>query len=262
MAHTYYGDDGLILTSITKENFDSGLSRVDCIYKCRTTKADDLEPDLVAGFRLPERPDYIIRENAKRKDETDGFTTFTVSGFYATLVTSPNTITPIPSILGAQLSSSDLDVSNTFTPENGYSGIVEIYKLSILCDTLTRKFTMLPTDSVTQLNFPDETLKTKVLSATLYGAGTQFSIAELEARFTKDSAAYFPSDVFPFNPLLYKTVSQYIPGTLETLISGQVEIINVNRSSFGSYDEVTVTWGLALNRTALTVNYIKSAPLY
>ena len=107
MAHTYYGDAGLILTSITKENFDSGLSRVDCIYKCRTTKADDLEPDLVAGFRLPERPDYIIRENAKRKDETDGFTTFTVSGFYATLVTSPNTITPIPSVLGAQLSSCD-----------------------------------------------------------------------------------------------------------------------------------------------------------
>lgn len=262
MAHQYYGDDGLILTSITKENFDSGLSRVDCIYKCRTTKADDLEPDLVAGFRLPERPDYIIRENAKRKDETDGFTTFTVSGFYATLVTSPNTITPIPSVLGAQISSCDLHTSSSYLPENGYGGLGPIYKLSVLCDTITRKFTMLPTDSVTSLNFPDETLKTKILSATAYGGGQQLSVAELEAAFTAESGAYWPSDVFPFTPLLFAAISQYIPGTLEASISGQVEITNVNRSSFGGYDEVTVTWGLALRKTSLNVTYQKGRPLY
>lgn len=262
MAHTYYGDDGLILTSITKENFDSGLSRVDCIYKCRTTKADALEPDLVAGFRIPDRTNYIIRENAKRKDETDGFTTFTVSGFYATLVTSPNAVTPIPSVLGAQISSCDLYVSNSYNPENGYGGVAAIYKLSVLCDTLTRKFTMLPTDSVTQLNFPEETLKTKVLSATAYGGGAQLSVAELEATFTAESAAYWPSDVYPFTPLLFAAISQYIPGTLEASISGQVEITNVNRSSFGGYDEVTVTWGLALRKTSLNVKYQKGRALY
>ena len=263
MAHQYYGDDGLILTSITKENFDSGLSRVDCIYKCRTTKADDLESDLVAGFRLPERTDYIIRENAKRKDETDGFTTFTVSGFYATLVTSPNTITPIPSVLGAQISSCDLHTSSSYLPENGVgSGLGPVYKLSVLCDTITRKFTMLPTDSVTQLNFPEETLKTKILSATAYGGGAQLSVAELEALWLADSGAYWPSDVFPFNPLLFAAISQYIPGTLEASISGQVEITNVNRSSFGSYDEVTVTWGLALRETLINVKYQQGRALY
>lgn len=262
MAHQYYGDDGLILTSITKENFDSGLSRVDCIYKCRTTKADALEPTLVAGFRIPERTDYIIRENAKRKDETDGFTTFTVSGFYATLVTSPNTITPIPSILGAQISSCDLHTSISYLPENGSSGLGPIYKLSVLCDTITRKFTMLPTDSVTTLDFPEETLKTKILSATAYGGGQQLSVAELEATFTAESGAYWPSDVFPFTPLLFAAISQYIPGTLEASISGQVEITNVNRSSFGGYDEVTVTWGLSLSITSLNIKYQKGRALY
>jgi len=263
MAHTYYGSDGLILTNITKENFDSGLSRVDCIYKCRTTKADALEQTLVAGLRVPDRQDYLIRENAKRKDETDGFTTFTVSGFYASLVTSPNTVTPIPSVLGAQLSSSDLYFYNNYNPQTIYgSGLVSVFKMNILCDTITRKFTMLPTDSVTSLNLPEETLKTKILSATAYGGGQQLSVAELEAYLSADSASYWPSDVFPFSPELHKAISQYIPGTLEASISGQVEIINVNRSSFGSYDEVTVTWGLSLNRTSVTVTYQQGAPIY
>jgi len=263
MAHTYYGSDGLILTSVSRQNFDSGLSRVDCIYKCRTTKADDLEPTLAAGLRLPDRQDFLIRENATRKDETDGFTTFTVSGFYASLVTSPNTVTPIPSVLGAQLSSSDLYLYSNYNPKNQYGGgLVRIFKLNILCDTITRKFTMLPADSVTSLNLPEETLKTKILSATAYDGGQQLSVAELEAYFLADSGAYWPSDNFPFSPELHKAISQYIPGTLEASISGQVEIINVNRSSFGSYDEVTVTWGLSLNRTSVTVTYQKGAPIY
>jgi hypothetical protein len=121
---------------------------------------------------------------------------------------------------------------------------------------------MLPTDSVTSLNFPEETLKTKILSATAYGGGQQLSVAELEAYLSADSASNWPSDIFPFSPELYKAISQYIPGTLEASISGQVEIINVNRSSFGSYDEVTVTWGLALRKTSLTVTYQKGRPLY
>ena len=256
MAHQYYGDDGLILTSITKENFGSGLSRVDCIYKCRTTKADDLEQDLVAGLRVPERPDYIIRENANRKDETDGFTTFTVSGFYATLVTSPNTITPIPSVLGAQLLSSDLYLSNDFNPPSDFgTALVSVSKLNILCDTITRKFTMLPNDSVTSLNLPQEILKTKILNVSTYGSGQQLSVAEFEAYLLQDSAAVWSG-------VNSKAISQYIPGTLVASISGQVEIINVNRSSFGSYDEVTVTWGLSLNQTLLTVTYQKGAPIY
>jgi len=256
MAHTYFGSDGLILTSITKENFDSGLSRVDCIYKCRTTKADALEQTLVAGLRVPDRQDYLIRENAKRKDETDGFTTFTLSGFYASLVTSPNTVTPIPSVLGAELLSSDLYFYNNFNPLSDFgSALVSIFKLNILCDTITRKFTMLPTDSVTSLNLPEETLKTKILNVSTYGSGQQRSVAEFEAYLLEDSSAVWSGNNF-------KAISQYIPGTLVASISGQVEIKNVNRSSFGSYDEVTVTWGLSLNQTLLTVTYQKGVQIY
>lgn len=253
--HIYYGESGLILTELTKVSFDTGLSRVDCIYRCRTTSADTLEPSLAKGQPIPDRTAFLIKENAQRKDETDGFTTFTVSGFYATLVTSPN-ITPIPSVLGAQLSSCDLNTSVKYLP-GGTGGLSSIFKLSVLCDTLTRKFTMLPTESVTTLDFPEETLKTKILSATAYGGGAQLSVAELEALWLADSGAYWPSD-----PQLYKAISQYIPGTLEASISGQVEIINVNRSNFGSSDEVTVTWGLALKSTSVQIVYQKGAAIY
>jgi len=257
MAHTYYGSDGLILTSISRQNFDSGLSRVDCIYKCRTTKADDLEPTLAAGLRLPDRQDFLIRENATRKDETDGFTTFTVSGFYATLVTSPNAVTPIPSVLGAQLSSCDLLTTIKYLPSSTSTsdGLGANYRLSVLCDTITRKFTMLPTDSVTSLNFPEETLKTKILSASSYAGGGPLSVDELEAAWLQDSAASRLSPIYGAGLQEYVAKSQYIPGTLEASISGLVEIMNINRTSFGSYDEVTVTWGLALKSATVNLVY-------
>jgi hypothetical protein len=257
MAHTYYGSDGLILTSISRQNFDSGLSRVDCIYKCRTTKADDIEPTLAAGLRLPDRQDFLIRENATRKDETDGFTTFTVSGFYATLVTSPNAVTPIPSVLGAQLSSCDLFTTIKYLPSSTstFDGLGASHKLSILCDTITRKFTMLPTDSVTSLNFPEETLKTKILSVSGYDGEGQISVDELEAAWLQDSAAYRLSPIYGAGLQEYVAKSQYIPGTLEASISGLVEIMNINRTSFGSYDEVTVTWGLKLKSATVNLVY-------
>jgi len=261
--HIYYGNDGLILTSRTKENFNSGLSRVDCIFRCRTANADTLEPTLQAGLPVPGDLAFVVRESAKRTDETDGFTTFTVSGFYATLVTSPNAVTPIPSVLGAQIASCDLQISNLYLPENGGAytlGVV--YKLSVLCDTVTRKFTMLPNDSVTQLNFPEETLKAKLLSATSYVSGAQLSVSELESIFSAETQSDWYNDGHPSLLKPYTAISQYIPGTLEASIAGQVEIINVNRSSFGSYDEVTVTWGLNLSKIFLIINYQQGHPIY
>ena len=247
MAHTYYGSDGLILTSITKENFDSGLSRVDCIYKCRTTKADDLEPTLVAGFRLPERPDYIIRENARRVDGTDGFTTFTVSGFYATLVTSPNTITPIPSVLGAQRSNLALYT----TTQNSLTPFVTTYNLDILSDTITQKFTMQTTDSITKLNIPSQTLLAKIqrISDT---SGNAYTISELEAIL---SAGFSYYDL-AFSAT-YRFRSDYIDGTLEASLVSDVVVVNINRSNFGAYDEVTITWGLDFSPITLQVSYIE-----
>lgn len=247
MAHTYYGDDGLILTSITKENFDSGLFRVDCTYKCRTTKADDLESTLVAGFRIPERTDYIIRENAKRVDGTDGFTTFSVSGFYATLVTSPNTITPIPSVLGAQRSNLAL---YTIT-QNSPTPFVTTYNLDIISDTITQKFTMQTTDSITKLNIPSQTLSAKIQRIS-DASGNAYTISEIETILSAGFSYYEPAV-----PATYSYRSDYIDGTLEASLVGDVVVVNINRSNFGSYDEVTIAWGLDFSPITLQISYTK-----
>jgi len=244
MAHTYYGSDGLILTSITKENFDSGLSRVDCIYKCRTTKADDLEPDLVAGFRLPDRPDYIIRENAKRKDDTDGFTTFTVSGFYGTLQISGNGTTPIPSVLGAATNTFKMAVNVyqgiTFAPPTPSSNLFfDIsYSIKVLSDTITKKFTLPTTTSVTTLPLPDEPLTYRVLRVTS------------DQGFAYDQSLTFEQNFVAHYRGFQQTIFQ---PSFNDAIAGQSGIINVNRTNFGNVDEVTVTWGLEFSEAQMNV---------
>ena len=249
MAHTYYGDDGLILTSITKENFDSGLSRVDCIYRCRTPSADALEVTLAQGFRVPDRTSYIIRENAKRKDDTDGFTTFTVSGYFGSLVTTPNATNPIPSVLGANVGSCKFTskIVGNFPAIGTTAGgaLSTDYNLQLLGDTLTRKFTMRKIDSVTTLALPKATLSATILLATVTssrGLGARYSQTELENKFSR-------SEQDPTNPSI---VSTYKRGSLINGLISNPEIISVNRSSFGEYDEVTVTWGLKYNDFSLT----------
>jgi len=240
MAHTYYGSDGLILTSISRQNFDSGLSRVDCIYKCRTTRANDLEPTLKAGFRVPDRPEFIIRENATRKDETDGFTTFTTSGFFGSLVTAPDANNPIPSVLGANVGSCNLSTHITSVINGGLGSILAEYSLQVLGDTLTRKFTMRKIDSVTTLALPNVNLNAKILVATgtsISERGIRYSLVELENKFLR-------SEENPFNPVI---ITSYKRGSLINALVGNPEIISVNRSGFGEYDEVTVTWGLKYN---------------
>jgi len=244
MAHIYYGSEELILTSITKENFDSGLSRVDCIYKCRTTKADDLEPDLVAGFRLPDRPDYIIRENAKRKDDTDGFTTFTVSGFYGTLQISGNGTIPIPSVLGAATNTFKMAVnvfqSTTFLPPTPPSStFFDIsYSIKVLSDTITKKFTLPTTTSVTTLPLPDEPLTYRVLRVTS------------DQGLTYDPNLTFEQNFVAIYPGYQQTI---FDPSFNAAIAGQGGIINVNRTNFGNVDEVTVTWGLEFSEAQMEV---------
>ena len=212
MAHIYHGSDELILTQVNRQNFNTGLSRIDATYKCRTTKADFLEPQLFAGLRLPGYNDFIIRDNANRVDSTDGFTTFTSTAFYGTLVTSPNALNLIPSILGAQQDAFTISASlyGIGTQNNSYRKIT-VYALS---DTLTRKFTMLTTASVTSLDVPTQALTFKVIkSIDEYG----FVIPE---SFLNNIAS----------KLIYTT-----------------NIININRSNFGGFDEVQITWGIAFD---------------
>ena len=215
MAHIYHGSDDLILTQVNRQNFNTGLSRIDATYKCRTTKADFLEPQLFAGLRLPGYSDFIIRDNANRVDGTDGFTTFTSTAFYGTLVTSPNALNLIPSILGAQQDvftiSAYLYGTGLQNPIDPNSRKITVYALS---DTLTRKFTMLTTASVTSLDVPTQTLTFKVIK----------SIDEF-------------GNVIP-ESFLNNLASKLIYTT---------NIININRSNFGGFDEVQITWGISFD---------------
>ena len=218
MAHTYFGSEELILTDVQKQNFPSGLSRIDATFKCRTTKATSLAPLLAEGNRMPEFPDYIIRQNPTQVVGQDGFTTFTTSSFSGTLSTDLNVTT----IFGANIG--DLIVNYTLKTINGSTGetteVVTVYKFKILSDTITRIFTILPNISVSTLSTPSATISYKVLSVTPGGfANTGVSLG--------------------------------------SLINSTAQIINVNRQSFGGVDEVQVTWGLLLTeQSILKTEYI------
>ena len=224
MAHIYHGSDDLILTHVNRQNFNTGLSRIDATYKCRTTRANFLEPQLFAGLRLPGYSDFIILNNANRVDGTDGFTTFTSSAFYGTLVTSPDALNLIPSILGAQqdiltqmvyfttyedFTNPEVNMSNAFTGS-------QLFAISIISDTLTRTFTMLPTTSINQLDVPNQILSFKATGATYYG------------------------DQVVDNSLLNR---------IKEKLRYTTNIININRSNFGGFDEVQVTWGISFDTT-------------
>lgn len=209
MAHIYYGSDKLILTQVNRENFNTGLSRIDATYKCRTTKADELESQLYAGLRLPQYSNFIIRDNAKRIDGTDGFTTFTCVAFYGTLVTSPDALNLIPSIIGAEISKKTVHDWRAFKDEMLFIYTIDF---TIISDTITRKFTVLPTDSITSLAIPNQDFKFKIISHT--------KEAELNKYF---DFQYFENFLKPRATCLVK---------------------NINRSNYGGFDEVQVTWGL------------------
>lgn len=220
MAHIYHGSDDLILTQVNRENFNTGLSRIDAIFKCRTPRANDLEPQLYAGSRLPGYNDFIIRENAKRVDEPNGFTTFTSSAFYGTLVTTPNANNLIPSILGAQTDS--FQILAYLYGIGIYNNSSQNVSFQVLSDTLTRKFTLLSNDSVTSLSLPTQTLTFKVISA------------------IDESGTLIPS--------------QYL-NQLGSKLIYSTNIINVNRSNFGAFDEVQVTWGISFD-TSNPISYL------
>ena len=217
MAHIYHGKDTLILTDVQKQDFPSGLSRIDATYKCRTTEADNLAPLLAAGNRLPEYPAYIIRQNPTRVAGQDGFTTFTSSSFAGTLSTNLG----IPAVFGASVG--DFTINYTLYSLFGASIVTSstIFRAKILSDTITRTFTMLPNTSVTTLATPVETVSLKILA--------------------------FTSPAGPLSEALFLGITGR---TLYSVI-GKTQIINVNRQSFGGVDEVQVTWGLASGEYAV-----------
>jgi hypothetical protein len=248
MAHQYFGSEELILTSTQKENFSSGLSRVDCTFRCRTTNAGKLIASLVSGQRMPGNDDFIIFETARQTDAADGFSTFSVSGFNATLVTTPDANNPLPTTLGASLVECPVNVQSTSiscasaTPPCVAVQVVtkQSYQIKILSDTLTRKFTLTKNNSVTTLALPDADLKFRVLyvlNTTPNNSGERFDLHTLDLSL-RGSATY---------PTSFQE-------SISDMIVGSIDIINVNRTNFGEYDEVTVTWGLSFSGISLSIS--------
>jgi len=234
MAHIYHGSDDLILTDIQKEDFPSGLSRIDATYKCRTTKADNLAPLLAAGNRMPEYPAYIIRQNPTRVAGQDGFTTFTSSSYSGTIGISNAT----PAVFGAQVQNVTFTL-NRYSITNFGNGTsiregprTESASFKILSDTITRKFVLFANVSITTLAIPQETISYKTLNSSLGP--------------TVDAASFLQSagGTYPINvPAVFSNKS----------------IINVNRQTYGGVDEVQVTWGLEFLQTAFDIYNIYSS---
>jgi len=221
MAHIYHGKDTLILTDVQKQDFPSGLSRIDATYKCRTTEADNLAPLLSAGNRMPEYPAYVIRQNPTRETGQDGFTTFRSSSFSST---GTGITTSTPAVFGAIIS--QVNIPFQFRYLNG--GIIDLtagLPFTILSDTITRTFTLASNVSVTTLPLPTETLNYKIVSST---ETLDFYLAT--GTYTKAS----------YNP--FQGTVNYVPFDRNNIFT-KVAIINVNRTTYGGIDEVQCTWG-------------------
>lgn len=225
--HIYYGTDGLILTDVQKQNYPSGLSRVEATFRCRTTRADALAPLLAAGNPLPHLPAYTIRNNHTQVTGDDGFTTFTSSAFSST---GTGISTSTPAVFGAIVS----NISVPFRINYLSGGIAApIFPFSVLSDTITRTFTLASNVSVTTLALPTETLNYKIVSSmenfdALIGGGT----------FTS----------YTYNPIT--RTFNYTPFDRNNIFT-KIAIINVNRSTYGGVDEVQCTWGYDFENAGL-----------
>jgi len=221
MAHIYHGKDTLILTDVQKQDFPSGLSRIDATYKCRTTEADNLAPLLAAGNRMPEYPAYVIRQNPTRETGQDGFTTFRSSSFSST---GTGISASTPAVFGAIVSQVNIPLIIYYL-SGGRVNLTAGLPFTVLSDTITRTFTLASNVSVTTLPLPTETLNYKIVSSTealdsYLGTGT----------YTKAS----------YNPL--QGTVNYVPFDRNNIFTA-VAIINVNRATYGGVDEVQCTWG-------------------
>ena len=239
MAHIYHGSNELILTAANKQAFDSGLNRVDCVFKCRTTTADDFSILLTAGAIMPGFDDYIIKDPATKETGSDGFTTFTVSGFYGTLALSSGT-SSVPSVIGANVN--DFSIPITFRQGGDAGPVLEKYTFDfkILSDTLTRTFTLPTTESITTLDLPSVNLS-YVIS---YASFSSSLSGPLEYDYD------FSKDIIQNAIILYLRENSYLnyvvtPSVLNSInpISSDTTVINVSRSNFGNVDEAIVTWG-------------------
>ena len=228
-AYIYKGHKGLQLTSHKRQTTDSGLSVIAAEYICPTPNAHTASRLLQARMALPNFPDHISKDSAAQNVDTSGFAKFSITGFAGRK--SISVPVDVPTVFGTQLS------SVTMTLTGGSGAAPKIYNLRILSDTITKKFTIGESTSMTEIGLPSEPIK--------------YEVYEITNTITSQSYSSFAEFLQIFAP----TFEQVAGGTNrrfttinpapETALASLAQLLSVSRTNYGEIDEVTATWGLA-----------------
>jgi|GEM_PF-5930197 len=230
-AYIYRGNKNLQMVSHQRQASDSGLSVVSAEYICPTPNAQSAARLLQARLPLPNFPDHISKDSASQNIDSAGFAKFSITGFSG----RKNISVPVdvPTVFGTQLS------SVTMTLNRGPNAAPVGYTLRILSDTITKKFTIGETTSMTEIGLPSEAIK--------------FDVYEITNNTTSVSYSSFSEFLQIFAP----TFEQGVGGTNrsyttitpdpETALASLAQLVSLSRANYGEIDEVTATWGLAFS---------------
>jgi len=228
-GYKYHGERGLILVSHSRQNTDSGLSIVNAQYSCPVPNAYRFSRILQARMALPNFPDHISKDSAAQNVDNTGFAKFSITGFAGRK--SIAVPVDVPTVFGTQLSS----ITMTLT---GGSGVApKIYNLRILSDTITKKFTIGESTSMTEIGLPSEPIK--------------YDVYEITDATTSQSYSSFAEFLQIFAPTFEQTAGgtnrrfTTIYPAPETALASLAQLLSVSRTNYGEIDEVTATWGLA-----------------
>ena len=230
-AYIYRGNKNLQLISHQRQTSDSGLSVVSAEYICPTPNAASASRLLQARMALPNFPDHISKDSAAQNYDTSGFAKFSITGF--TGRKSISVPVDVPTVFGTQLSSVSM------TLNRGPNAAPWIFTLRILSDTITKRFTIGESTSMTEIGLPSEPIK--------------FDVFEITNTTTSESYGSFAEFLQIFAPTFEITAggtnrrfTTIVPAP-ETALASLSQLLSVSRTSYGEIDEVTATWGLAFS---------------
>jgi len=219
------------MVSHQRQASDSGLSLVSAEYICPTPNAQSAARLLQARLPLPNFPDHISKDSASQNIDSAGFARFSITGFSG----RKNISVPVdvPTVFGTQLS------SVTMTLNRGPNAAPVGYTLRILSDTITKKFTIGETTSMTEIGLPSEAIKFDVYEITNNTTSVSYSSF---AEFLQIFAPTFEQGVGGTNRS-YTTITP----DPETALASLAQLVSLSRANYGEIDEVTATWGLAFS---------------
>ena len=232
-AYIYRGNKTLQLISHQRQTSDSGLSVVSAEYICPAPNAASASRLLQARMALPNFPDHISKDSAAQNYDTSGFAKFSITGFAGRK--SISVPVDVPTVFGTQLSSVSM------TLNRGPNLAPWIFNLRILSDTITKRFTIGESTSMTEIGLPSESIK--------------FDVFEITNTTTSESYGSFAEFLQIFAP----TFEQHEDGggtersfttispAPDTALASLAQLVSVSRANYGEIDEVTATWGLAFS---------------